>query len=295
MQHDTKRRLTLFIFLGALSACAAEPGAELGDCEPNSVSACQCGDDVGRAVCGDDRTMGPCRCATGTIPSLECSAHSDCAAGWCVTGVCVELEPEADGALYDDFDPEPDPASFGTFGRWPRLHLTWRLASGPSSVGPTRARAAVASALSKWAQNSGLDFTEAPSGQSADITLSMQPAGAHGDACDFAPSTLAHAFFPSPTNPVCTFGQIHFNEQFTWTHDGRDFDYETVALHEIGHALGLMHSTVRGSVMEPFYPGLRRDLHGDDIAGIQSLYGSPLPHPSGCIWDQSGWDQCSWQ
>lgn len=46
-----------------------------------------------------------------------------------------------------------------------------------------------------------------------------------------------------------------------------------VAVHEIGHALVLRHSNVKGTVMRPTASRGTPKLHRDDIAGIRSLYG----------------------
>ena len=44
-------------------------------------------------------------------------------------------------------------------------------------------------------------------------------------------------------------------------------------MHEIGHALGLRHSDVKGTVMWPTASRGTPKLHQDDIDGIRSLYG----------------------
>lgn len=105
----------------------------------------------------------------------------------------------------------------------------------------------------------------------------------------FHPNVLAHAFRPSTADDEGSFwnigGDVHMDSSRTWVDDGSDttgdgdFDLYTVLLHEIGHALGLGHSDVAGSVMEPVYAGGRRTLHADDIAGIQAIYG-PVPEPA---------------
>ena len=49
-----------------------------------------------------------------------------------------------------------------------------------------------------------------------------------------------------------------------------------VAVHEFGHSLGLEHSSVRESIMYPWYKGYQGpniELTQDDIQGIRALYG----------------------
>ena len=47
-----------------------------------------------------------------------------------------------------------------------------------------------------------------------------------------------------------------------------------VALHEIGHALGLAHSSDPNSVMYGVVSGSNQDLNAGDIAGMQAIYGT---------------------
>jgi hypothetical protein len=50
------------------------------------------------------------------------------------------------------------------------------------------------------------------------------------------------------------------------------YDYETVALHEQGHVLGLAHTSDVSAVMFPYYTGVYRVLAADDRNGVVALY-----------------------
>lgn len=99
-------------------------------------------------------------------------------------------------------------------------------------------------------------------------------------------NVLAHAYYPSIEGMYLggtIGGDLHFDVARTWVDNPSDvsgngqYDFFTVALHELGHSLGLGHSTVAGSVMQAVYAGARRSLTADDIAGIQAIYAVPVP------------------
>jgi hypothetical protein len=75
--------------------------------------------------------------------------------------------------------------------------------------------------------------------------------------------------------------EIYFNDGFDWNVGSGNFDIETVFLHELGHAFGLDHTDILGSIMYPTYSGILTSLSADDMAGISALY--PVPEPATMI------------
>ncbi|XP_057812409.1 metalloendoproteinase 3-MMP-like [Salvia miltiorrhiza] len=134
---------------------------------------------------------------------------------------------------------------------------------------PANAVDPVARAFQKWQSSTHFTFARAQTNQNADLVIGFLR-GDHGDGSPFdgRGGILAHAF--APTN-----GRFHYDADEQWSVGpvAGAFDLETVALHEIGHLLGLGHSSVDAAIMFPnIGAGQTKNLNADDIQGIRSLY-----------------------
>jgi hypothetical protein len=79
------------------------------------------------------------------------------------------------------------------------------------------------------------------------------------------------------TGPLALYADVVFDlaENFSADGAGPPFSFFLVALHEIGHALGLGHEDDVPAVMGTYLNESLTGLTSDDIKGIQSLYGPP--------------------
>jgi hypothetical protein len=147
--------------------------------------------------------------------------------------------------------------------------------SKPSLNG--RWQGAILKAAQAWAQVTNLNFAVVPdNGASFGAGNYQQGDPGFGDirigGYNFGNSTLAWAYQPPPVNNFSPAGDIEFNTGQCFN-IGSTYDLFTVATHEIGHALGLDHSSTAMAMMFGNYNGAKAGLNGDDVQGIQSIYG----------------------
>jgi hypothetical protein len=104
--------------------------------------------------------------------------------------------------------------------------------------------------------------------------------GNHGDGYPFdgPGGVLAHTFYPAPPNPEPIAGDMHFDDAETWR-VGANTDLFSVALHELGHALGLGHSDNPNAVMYPYYKMVSTLAPYDKSAAL-TLYAPAQPPAS---------------
>ncbi|XP_066505986.1 matrix metalloproteinase-17b [Hoplias malabaricus] len=169
---------------------------------------------------------------------------------------------------------------------WTRRNINWRLRSYPSSSSLSRemVRTLVYYALRVWAEPAPLEFHEVGGPDGVDLQIDFLH-GSHGDGYPFdgVGGAVGHAFFPSDPERA---GGVHLDAEEEWAFRqpaSEGTDLFTVLVHELGHALGLSHSSARRSVMRPYYQGplgdpLHFSLGTPDREHITTLYGKRSEH-----------------
>lgn len=151
---------------------------------------------------------------------------------------------------------------------------------------PAGYQAQIAAAFAAWSAVANITFQlVADDGAAFNAATTSGDIRLGGHTFDGVNGTLAHGFFP-PANGNTAAGDIHFDIAETWDAGltGAGFSIFQVAAHEIGHAIGLDHTGVANSLMNPFYTEAFFGPQTDDIAGAQFIYGraietNPTPEP----------------
>ena len=181
-------------------------------------------------------------------------------------------------------------AKFRAISQWGKTGITYYFINGTGKINGNTERDLIRAAFALWADETPLTFKEITDSAQADILIGWAEGGhGDGDSFDGPGDVLAHASYPNPYQERQVF--LHFDDSERWVNsDTQNVDLLTVAAHEIGHNLGLDHSSDPNALMYPSYSEPHRFLGQDDIAGAQSLYGlaaqpaeSPEAPPEGVI------------
>jgi len=157
--------------------------------------------------------------------------------------------------------------------------IEFKINPNSADISGTGESNAINAAVAAWETASGIDFTNTGTNS---ITVA--------DPNDF----INTVFWADTPNPAHTFlakaswyeyvndpgtivgFDVHFNNDHRWatTSTTGRFDIQSVALHELGHAIGLDHTTSTAEVMfSSLAPAtLHRSLGSGDVAGAQHLY-----------------------
>ncbi|MSO77540.1 MAG: matrixin family metalloprotease [Alphaproteobacteria bacterium] len=141
-------------------------------------------------------------------------------------------------------------------------------------------RSLIRQAFSRWDGVANIELRESADAPGVDIRLGL-------DAMDGPRNVVAEAYsFYQFGIYVASLIRFDMAENFSTTGGlppAGAINFYTVALHEIGHSLGLKHENNIPTIMNSRLNATLTDLTADDIAGIQALYGpdavSPPPPP----------------
>lgn len=144
--------------------------------------------------------------------------------------------------------------------KWNASTLTWKLLN-TNDVTLAQAQAAVTAAFASWAHVTSLTFQQTTG--TPDIAIQFA-------AIDGASGILGQTFYPNFG------GDMTLDTAETWTvassTPSDQIDLQTVVVHELGHALGISHSSLFGTVMYPAYVSQFRDLMPDDKVAVSAIY-----------------------
>lgn len=184
----------------------------------------------------------------------------------------------------EDMDLRRRKKRFAINSKFDRDTVEWNLVNQTMSEHDAgQVRRIMTKAFDLWTRNTGLTVKEAFTHDPAQIQVAFYK-GDHKDGYPFdgAGRVLAHAFYPGHD-----MHGLHFDNDENWVFIDDPETYFVkfgfTAAHEIGHALGLFHSSDGNSLMSPFYKSDRLNLFNfdklpeDDQLAIYSIYGQKEP------------------
>lgn len=132
----------------------------------------------------------------------------------------------------------------------------------------------VVAAFARWSSVSGLVFNQVVDSASVPIRIgfgTFPPFGELGETdYRYSRGVLINDTLIRLLDPTTT--PLLFNDAGQLTYQQYGVTFYQVVLHEIGHALGLDHTSDPATIMYPYASSTNQDLATGDIQGINTLY-----------------------